>query len=112
VWPILELASPVWAALPACLVQLVEGVQKAALIESYSQIAPMSRALVNCGLPTLLMRGAGVLYLISSFLAHLLPQPTNVAHGYGLRLCFSCSELCIVRTDHLSNFVTYSYNRA
>ena len=47
----------------------------------------------------------------SGFLSHLLPQPTNVAHGYGLRSGFSRSEFRFVRTDRLSNFVTHSYNR-
>ena len=47
----------------------------------------------------------------SGFLIHLLPQPINVTHGYGLRSGFSCSEFCIVRTDCLSIFVTHSYKR-
>ena len=73
--------------------------------------------LVRCGLPTLLSRRdeAGRHFISnikeSGFLSHLLPQPTNVAHGYGLRSGFSRSEFRFVRTDRLSNFVTHSYNR-
>ena len=47
----------------------------------------------------------------SGLLVHLLPQPTNVTHGYGLRSGFARSEFRTVRTDRLSNFVTHSYNR-
>ena len=47
----------------------------------------------------------------SGFLSHLLLQPMNVAHGYGLRSGFSRSEFLFVRTDRLSNFATHSYNR-
>ena len=114
--PILELASPVWAALPACLVQLVESVQKSALRIIFPDCSYES-ALVSCGLPTLLARRDEACRRFisnikeSGFLVHLLPQPTNVAHGYGLRSGFSRSELRIVRTDRLSNFVTHSYNR-
>ena len=74
-------------------------------------------ALVCCSLPTrLLRRDEACRRFISNikesgFLSHLLLQPTNVAHGYGLRSGFSCSEFRFVRTDHLSNFVTHSYNR-
>ena len=73
--------------------------------------------LVRCGLPTLLSRrDEACTRFISNiketgFLSHLLPQPTNVAHGYGLRSGFSRSEFRLVRTDRLSNFVTHSYNR-
>ena len=72
--------------------------------------------LVRCGLPTLFSRrDEACTRFISNiketgFLSHLLPQPTNVAHGYGLRSGFSRSELRLVRTDRLSNFVTHSYN--
>ena len=74
-------------------------------------------ALVNCGLPKLLARRDEACRCFisnikeSGFLAHLLPQPTNVAHGYGLRSGFSRSELHIVRTDRLSNFVNHSYSK-
>ena len=74
-------------------------------------------ALVRCGLPTLLSRRDEACRRFisnikeSGFLSHLLPQPTNVAHGYGLRSGFSRSEFRFVRTDRLSNFVTHSYNR-
>ena len=73
--------------------------------------------LVRCGLPTLLSRrDEACTRFISNiketgFLSHLLPQPTSVAHGYGLRSGFSRSEFRLVRTDRLSNFVTHSYNR-
>ena len=75
-------------------------------------------ALVSSGLSTLLGRDDDACRSLisnikeSSFLAHLLPQPTNVAHGYGLRSGFPYSEFRFVRTDHLSNFITHSYNRA
>ena len=114
--PILEFASPVWAALPTCLVQLVEGVQKSALRIILPDCSYES-ALVSCGLPTLLARRDEACRRFisnikeSGFLSHLLPQPTNVVHGYGLRSGFSRSEYRIVRTDRLSNFVTHSYNR-
>ena len=114
--PILEYASPVWAALPNCLVQLVESVQKSALGIIFPDCSYES-ALVRCGLPTLLScRDEACRRFISNikesgFLSHLLPQPTNVAHGYGLRSGFSRSEFRFVRTDRLSNFVTHSYNR-
>ena len=74
-------------------------------------------ALVRCGLPTLLSRRDEACRRFisnikeSGFLSHLLPQPTNVAHGYGLRSGFPRSEFRLVRTDRLSNFVTHSYNR-
>ena len=99
-----------WAALPACLVQLVEGVHN----HISTEIAHES-TLLNCGLPTLLARRYEAYRRFisnikeSGFLAYLLPQPTIVAHGYGLRSVFSRSELRIVRTD---NFVTHSYSRA
>ena len=73
--------------------------------------------LVRCGLPTLLSRrDEACTRFISNiketgFLSHLLPQPTNVAHGYGLGSGFSRSEFRLFRTDRLSNFVTHSYNR-
>ena len=51
--PILEFASPVWAALPACRVQLVEGVEKSAPRTIFPDCSYES-ALVNYGLPTLL----------------------------------------------------------
>ena len=113
-------ASPVWAALPNCLVQLVEeSVQKSALgiiFPDCSYESAQERALVRCGLLhccRAVMSLARVLYLTSrspgSF--HSLPQPTNVAHGYGLRSGFPRSEFRLVRTDRLSNFVTHSYNR-
>ena len=114
--PILEYASPVWAALPNCLVQLVESVQKSALRIIFPDCSYES-ALVRCGLPTLLSRRDEACRRFisnikeSGFLSHLLPQPTNVAHGYGLRSGFSRSEFRFVRTDRLSNFVTHSYNR-
>ena len=114
--PILEYASPVWAALPNCLVQLVESVQKSALRIIFPDCSYES-ALVRCGLPTLLSRRDEACRRFisnikeSRFLSHLLPQPTNVAHGYGLRSGFSRSEFRFVRTDRLSNFVTHSYNR-
>ena len=91
--PILEYASLVWVALPNCLVQLVESVQKSAL----GIIFPDSfyeSALVRCGLPTLLSRRDETCRRFisnikeSGFLSHLLPQPTNVAPGYGLRSVF------------------------
>ena len=113
--PILKFASPVWDALPACLVQLVEGVEKSAARIIFPDCSYKS-ALVNCDLPTLLAhRDEACRRFISnikesSFLAQLLPQPMNVAHGYRLRSGFSRSELRIVRTDRLSNFVTHSYN--
>ena len=72
--------------------------------------------LVRYGLPTLLSRrDEACTRFISNiketgFLSHL-PQPTNAAHGYGLRSGFSRSEFRLVRTDRLSNFVTHSYNR-
>ena len=67
VQPILEYASLVWAALPNCLVQLVESVQKSALGIIF-QIALMSRH--SCAVACLhccraMMRLAGVLYLTS-----------------------------------------------
>ena len=74
-------------------------------------------ALMRCGLSTLLSRcDEACRHFISNikesrFLSHLLPQPTNVTHGYGLRSSFSRSEFCFVITDRLSNFVTHSYNR-
>ena len=114
--PILEYASPVWAALPNCLVQSVESVQKSALGIIFPDCSYES-AIVRCGLPTLLSRrdeacGRFISNIKESgFLSHLLPQPTNVAHGYGLRSGFSRSEFRLVRTDRLSNFVTHSYNR-
>ena len=89
VGPILEYASPVWAALPNSRVQLVESVQKSALGIIFPDCSYES-ALVGCGLPTLLSRrGEACGRFISNvkesgFLSHLLPQPTNVAHGYGL----------------------------
>ena len=107
----------VWAALPACVVQLAEGVQKSKLGIIFPDCSYES-ALVNCGLPKLLARRDEACRCFisnikeSGFLAHLLPQPTNVAHGYRLRSGFSPCEYCIVRTDRLSNFVTHSYNRA
>ena len=115
--PILEFASPVWSALPECLVQLVEIVQKSALRIILPDCSYDS-ALVSCGLSTLLARREDACRRFisnikeSGFLAHLLPQPTSVAHGYGLRSGFSRSEFHFVRTDRLSNFVTYSYNKA
>ena len=74
-------------------------------------------ALVNCGLLMLVARcDEASRHLISNikesgFLAHALPQPINVAHGYGLRSGFSRTELNIVRTDRLSNFVNHSYSK-
>ena len=117
--PILECGpgvGPVWAALPNCLVQLVESVLKSALGIIFPDCSYES-ALVRCGLPTLLSRrDEACRHFIpnikeSGFLSHLLPQPTNVAHGYGLRSGFSHYEFRFVRTDRLSNFVTHSYNR-
>ena len=116
--PILKYASPVWAALPNCLVQLVESVQKFALGIIFPDCSYGS-ALVRCGLPPLLSRRDEACRRFisnikeSAFLSHLLPQPTNVAHGYtyGLRSGFSRSDFRFVRTDRLSNFVTHSYNR-
>ena len=104
------------AALPNCLVQLVESMQKTALRIIFPDCSYES-ALVRCDLPTLLSRRDEACRRFisnikeSGFLSHLLPQPTNVAHGYGLRSGFSRSEFRFVRTDHLSNFVTHSYNR-
>lgn len=115
--PILEFASLVWAVLPAGLVQLVESVQISARRIIFPDCSYES-ALVSCGLPTLLARrDEACRHFISNikesgFLAHLLPQPTNVAHGYGLKSGFSCSQFHFVRIDHLSKFVTHSYNRA
>ena len=112
--PILEL---VWAALPECLVQLVESVQKSVLRIILPDCSYES-ALVSCGFPTLLARREDACRRFisnikeSGFLAHLLPQPTSVARGYGLRSGFSRSESRFVRTGRLSNFVTYSYNKA
>ena len=91
--PILEYASPVWAALLNCLVQLVESVQKSAL-GIISPDCSYESALVRCGLPTLLSpRDEACRRFISNikesgFLSHLLPQPTNVAHWCGLRSGF------------------------
>ena len=53
--PILEFASPVWAALPTCLVQLVEGVQKS-ILRIILPDCSYELVLVSCGLPTLLVR--------------------------------------------------------
>ena len=114
--PILEYASPVWAALPNSLVQLVETVRKSALRIIFPDCSYES-ALVRCGLPTLFSRRDEACRRFiskikeSGFLSHLLPQPANVAHGYGLRSGFSGSEFRFVRTDRLSNFVTHCYNR-
>ena len=64
-------------------------------------------ALVSCGLPTLLaLRDEACRRFISNIkesgiLSHLLPQPTNVVHEYGLRSGFSRSEYHIVRTDNV-----------
>ena len=85
---ILEYASPVWTALPNCLVQLVESVQKSALRISFPDCSYES-APVRFDLPTLLSRRDKACRRFisnikeSGFLSHLLPQPTNVAHGYG-----------------------------
>ena len=117
VWPILELASPVWAVLLACLIQLVESMQKSALRIIFPDCS-YELALVSCGLPTLLVHlDEPCRHFISNikesgFLAHLLPQHTNVAHGSLMGTGFSHSVFRIVRTDCLSNFVTHSYNRA
>ena len=115
--PILEYASPVWAALPNCLVQLVESVQKSALRIIFPDCSYES-TLVRCvRLPTLLLRRDEACRRFipnikeSGFLSHLLPQPMNVAHGYGLRSGFSRSKFRFVWTDRLSSFVTHSYNR-
>ena len=94
-------ASPVWAALSNCLVQLVESMQKSALRIIFLDCSNES-ALVRCGLPTLLSRRDEACRRFisnikeSGFLSHLLPQPTNVAHGYGLRSGFSRSDFCFV----------------
>ena len=91
--PILEFGSPVWAALPACLVQLVEIIFPDCSYES---------ALMSCGLPTLLAHcdEARRRFISnikeSGLLAHRLPQPTDVAHGYGSKSGFSHSEFCII----------------
>ena len=80
----------VWAALPACVVQLAKGVQKSARRIIFPDCSYES-ALVNCGLPKLLARRDEACRCFisnikeSGFLAHLLPQPMNVTHGYGLR---------------------------
>ena len=116
VWPILEYASPVWAALPNCPVQLAESVEKSALGIIFPDCS-YEAALVRCGLSTLLScHDEACRHFISNikesgFLSHLLLQPTNVAHGYGLRSGFSRSEFRLVRRDRLSNFVTHSYSR-
>ena len=53
---------------------------------------------MRCGLPTLLLRrDEACRHFISNikesgFLSHLLPQPTNVTHGYGLRSGLSRSD--------------------
>ena len=100
--PILEYASPVWAALPNCLVQLVESVQKSALRIIFPDCSYES-TLVRCvRLPTLLLRRDEACRRFipnikeSGFLSHLLPQPMNVAHGYGLRSGFSRSKFRFV----------------
>ena len=92
--PILEYASSVLAALPNCLVQLVESGQKSALGIIFPDCSYES-ALVRCGLPTLLSRRDEACRRFisnikkeSGVLSHLLPQPTNVTHGYGLRSGF------------------------
>ena len=114
VWPILEYASPVTQLSGSK--KLAESVQKSALGIIFPDCSYES-ALVRCGLPTLLSRRDEACRRFisnikeSGFLSHLLPQPTNVAHGYGLRSGFSRSEFRFVRTDRLSNFVTHSYNR-
>ena len=95
---------------------MVESVPKSALGIIFPDFFYES-ALVRCGLPTLLwcLDEACRRFISnikeSGFLSHLLPQLTNVAHGYGLRSGFSRSEFCFVRTDRLSNFVTHSYKR-
>ena len=115
VWPILDTASLVRPTLPACLVQVVKSMQKSALRIIFPDCSYES-ALVSCGLSMLLaFRDGACRHFISnikesSFLVNLLPQPMNVAHGYGLRSDFSNSEFRIVRMDQLSNFITHRYN--
>ena len=84
--PILEYASPVWAALPNCLVQLVESVQKSALGIIFPDCSYES-ALVRCGLPTLLSRRDEACRRFisnikeSGFLSHPLPRMSLMATG-------------------------------
>ena len=89
--PILEFASPVWAALPTCLVQLVEGPQKSALRIILPDCSYES-ALVSCGLPIrcwrAVMRLAGVSYLTSRSPVSFLtcchsPRMSFVGMGWG-----------------------------
>ena len=86
--PILEFASRAWDSLPACLVQLVKGVEKSALRIIFPD-GSYEFALVNCGLPTLLAHHDEACRCFicnikeSSFLAQLLPQSMNITHGTG-----------------------------
>ena len=115
VWPILEYASPVWAVTQ--LSGSIGGKRAEVCTRIIFPDCSYESALVHCGSPTLLSRRDEACRRFisnikeSGFLSHLLPQPTNVTHGYGLRLGFSRSEFRFGRTDRLSNFVTPSYNR-
>ena len=106
---IFEYGSPVWAALPEYLSDVVEGAQKKALRIVFPSLA-YSEALVAAGLHTLATRlgQACVKFLLRSVLTFTASQ-TNY-HGYTLRSGNTNLIRQPCNTRRLCQFVTYKYS--
>jgi len=105
---VLEYAAPVWAALPLCLDNLIESVQRKALSIIFPAV-DYNSALCQSGLKTLnetrkeictnfisYVRGNGLEPICS-----LLPATVNHPHGYGLRSGSTSQSLPRANTDRL-----------
>ena len=113
--PVLEYASPVWAAIPDYLSDLVESIQKKVLGIIFPNLT-YNEALDASGLVSLRQRRgdmcARVIHKakLGGPLLRLIPKPTVTSHGYNLRSGEKTVCQPQGKTKRLNDFMTYKYH--
>ena len=113
--PVLEYASPVWAAIPDYLSDLVESIQKKVLGIIFPNLT-YNEALDASGLVSLRQRRgdmcARVIHKaeLGGPLLRLIPKPTVTSHGYNLRSGEKTVCQPQGKTKRLNDFITYKYH--
>ena len=108
-----EYASPVWAAIPKYLQDLLETIQKKSLYIIFGCGTEYTDAMITAGLQTLSARRelACKQFITKARqcppLKNTIPIPSAARHAYNLRACLPRPQLG--HTNRLNNFVTIKY---
>ena len=111
---VLEYAVPVWAALPECLNELLDSVQKKALKIIFPGHNYIS-ALHISGLDSLSVRRDLLVHKFISKarvkepITYIMPSRSAITHGYSLRSGESKENRVIGTTNRFNNFVTVRF---